>query len=164
MADLVDDLDSVVGRACHALANAAGRDWDVPAAGLAWSCRATVEHVADDLFAYAGQIATSTPEVDTYLPFDCYADREGEPLCTVHAKRDRGNAGVVQVLLHLYDVAGPLDLRWDPDPDVARRVLERLFPDAPTDGEPWPTLLRVTGRDPSSPLDSWRWDGRVREP
>lgn len=32
------------------------------------------------------------------MPFDFFADREGEPECAVHAKRDRGNAGLVQVL------------------------------------------------------------------
>ena len=50
--------------------------------------------------------------------------------------------GTVEMLLHLHDVAGPLGLAWDPDPDVVRRVLDRLFPDAPADGDPWPTLLR----------------------
>ncbi len=49
--------------------------------------------------------------------------------------------GTVETLLHLHDVAGPLGLTWDPDPDVVRRVLERLFPDAPSGGDPWPTLL-----------------------
>ena len=68
--------------------------------------------------------------------------------------------GSVETLLHLHDVAGPLGLARDPDPDVVRRVLERLFPDAPSDGDPWPTLLRLTGRDPEHPLESWRWDGR----
>jgi hypothetical protein len=70
--------------------------------------------------------------------------------------------GTVEVLLHVYDVAAPLGLRWDPDPAVVRRALERLFPQAPDGAEPWPTLLRLTGRDPSAPLDSWTWDGRVR--
>jgi hypothetical protein len=41
-------------------------------------------------------------------------------------------------------------------------VLDRLFPDAPSAEAPWPTLLRVTGRDPAAPLDGWRWDGTVR--
>ena len=43
---------------------AAGLDWDRPASGLTWTVRSTVEHVADDLFAYAGQIATATPELE----------------------------------------------------------------------------------------------------
>ena len=28
--------------------------------------------------------------------------------------------------------------------------------------DPWPTLLRVTGRDPAAPAGAWRWDGTVR--
>ena len=72
--------------------------------------------------------------------------------------------GTVETLLHLYDVAGPLGLTWDPDPDVVRRVLERLFPDEPADDEPWPTLLRRRpARDPAAPLDvRGSWDGTVR--
>jgi len=203
--DHVDDLDSSVSAATSALLEVVDRDWDVPASGLTWTCRGTIEHVADDLSAYAGQIATSTPEVDTYVAFDFFADREGEPPCAVHAKRDRGNTGLVQildacggmlsalartrsadvrgwhtygvsdphgfaamgtveVLLHLYDVAEPLGLEWDPPPDVVRRVLGRLFPQAPSDGDPWRILRQVTGRDPDRPVESWQWDGTVRGP
>ena len=203
MTELVDDLDATVAAAVRALGAVVQRDWEVPASGLTWTCRSTVEHVADDLFAYAGQIATTVPEVETYVPFGYFADREGEAEVSIHAIRDRGNAGLVQVLdacggmlsalvrtrsadtrgwhpygvsdpdgfaamgtvevlLHLYDVAEPLGLAWDPDPDVVRRVLARLFPDAPDDGEPWPTLLRLTGRDATAPVTSWQWDGRVR--
>lgn len=203
MPDLVDDLESSVSAATAALLEVVDRDWDVPAAGLTWTCRGTVEHVSDDLFAYAGQIATSAPEVTTYVSFDFFAARDGEPECAVHAKRDRGNAGVVQVLdacggilsalartrpahvrgwhpygvsdphgfaamgtvevlLHLYDVAEPLGFAWDPQPDVVRRALDRLFPQAPSDGDPWQVLLRETGRDPAHPVDDWQWDGTVR--
>jgi hypothetical protein len=205
MADLVDDLDTSVSAATAALLDVADRDWSVPASGLTWTCRGTVEHVADDLFAYAGQIAPSRPEVNTYVSFDFFADREGDPECAVHAKPDRGNAGLVQildacggmlsalartrpadvrgwhtsgvfdphgfaamgtveVLLHLYDVAEPLGFTWEPHPDVVRRVLGRLFPHSPSDGDPWQVLLQVTGRDPERPVDSWQWDGTVREP
>ncbi len=205
MADLVDDLDTTVAAATTALLGVVDSNWSIPAANLTWTCRGTIEHVADDLFAYAGQIAPSRPEVDTYVAFDFFADREGDPPCAVHAKSDRGNAGLVQivdacggmlsalartrpadvrgwhtygvsdphgfaamgtveVLLHLYDVAGPLGLTWDPHPDVVRRALERLFPDAPTDGDPWQVLLSTTGRDPERPLDDWTWDATVREP
>ena len=68
------------------------------------------------------------------------------------------------MLLHLYDVAEPLGVTWHPEPDVVRRALERLFPDAPSDGEPWPILLELTGRDPYTPGAQWQWDGTVRDP
>jgi hypothetical protein len=201
---LVDDLDAVVGIACHRLAAAAGRDWDVPASGMTWTCRATVEHVADDLFCYAGQVAVRRPMLDGLVPFLYWADRDDADRTAVHADPEAGNLGLVQVLdacrgmlsavarnappeargfhvfgvsdadgfaamgtvetlLHLHDVAGPLGFAWDPDPDVVRRVLDRLFPDAPAGGAPWPTLLRVTGRDPELPVPEWRWDGSLRE-
>jgi hypothetical protein len=203
--DLVDDLEATVAAACAALRTVAALDWDLPASGLTWTVRSTVEHVADDLFAYAGQVATATPELDEYVPFAYWADRPGEAQLTTHARREAGNEGVVRMLdacggmlvalartrpgdvrgyhpygvsdppgfaamgtvetlLHLHDVAAPLGLAWDPDPAVVRRVLERLFPEEPAAQEPWPTLLRVTGRDPAVPLDYWRWDGTVRGP
>ena len=202
MTDLVDDLETVVETACSALETVLERDWSVPADGLEWTCWGTIEHTADDLFAYAGQVSPRRPAHDTYVPFASHRTSPSEPVCTIHAEPERGNAGLVQVLdasggmlvavarwapsetrgghpyglsdphgfaamgtvetlLHLHDVAGPLGIAWDPDPDVVRRVLDRLFPDGGTDGDPWPTLLRLTGRDPSAPLESWRWDSRV---
>ncbi len=203
MSALVDGLDAVVAAAVAALREAVDRDWHVPATGLDWDCWETVEHTADDLFAYAGQVAVRTPETSTYVPFGFTADRPGAPHLAVRSMPDRGNAGLVQVLdacggflsgvardadpgrrgwhpwgvsdpdgfaamgtvevlLHVHDVAGPLALAWEPDPSVVRGVLDRLFPDAPPDGAPWPTLLRLTGRDPSAPVDGWRWDASVR--
>ncbi|WP_371500087.1 hypothetical protein OG871_26900 [Kitasatospora sp. NBC_00374] len=73
--------------------------------------------------------------------------------------------GVVEVLVHLDDLARGLGLRWRPPADLCGRVLTRLFPDAPTGTEPWPTLLWATGRGElpgRARLTSWRWDSRPR--
>ena len=94
----MDDLETTVAAACAELRTAAGLDWDRPASGLTWTVRSTVEHVADDLFAYAGQIATATPELEEYVPFSYSADRPGEAPVTTHARREAGNEGVVRVL------------------------------------------------------------------
>ena len=202
---LVDDLDAVLGAALTALDGVTDRDWQVPAQDLDWSVWETLEHLADDHFAYAAQIAPRRPETETYVPFDFHAVREGGPKSTVFAEPDAGNRGLVRVLdasggllvatamravpavrgwhpfglsdpagfaamgvvetlVHLYDVAGALGFTWDPDPDVVRRTLGRLFPMAPTDHEPWPTLLWATGRVdlPDRPrLSEWRWDASV---
>jgi hypothetical protein len=204
---LIDDLDRVVTEACDALSAAVDRDWRVRAPGLTWTCWGTLEHTADDLFAYAGQLAGRRTALDTYVPFTYHALAEGEPPCTIHAEVGRGNAGLVEVLdasggllvaaashadpakrgghpygtsdaggfaamgtvetlLHVHDVAEPLGLVWRPDPAVVRRTLDRLFPDAPRDAEPWPTLLWATGRGDLPGRDrlvEWRWDGTVRE-
>ncbi|MFK4543051.1 hypothetical protein RKD29_002647 [Streptomyces tendae] len=70
--------------------------------------------------------------------------------------------GVVEALVHTHDLARGLGLAWDPPADLCSRVLARLFPDAPSSTDPWPTLLWSTGRPelPGHPrLSSWRWDG-----
>ncbi|MFG3702705.1 hypothetical protein ACGF5C_33270 [Micromonospora sp. NPDC047620] len=73
--------------------------------------------------------------------------------------------GVVEVLVHMHDVAVGLDLTWSPPADLCTGALRRLFPSAPSDGEPWPTLLWATGRAnlPGLPAQSsWTWDGAPR--
>jgi hypothetical protein len=45
--------------------------------------------------------------------------------------------------------------------DLCAGALRRLFPDAPAGGDPWGTLLDVTGRGAVA-LDSWKWDGTPR--
>jgi hypothetical protein len=202
MTALADDLDRTLEAALASLGTVLDLDWQVPAAGLTWSCRGTLVHVADDLFSYAGQLATRTPQLDGLVPFRYSADRDDEDETAVHADPAAGNAGVLQVvdacggllsavvrtrgpeargfhvfgvsdpdgfaamgtvevLLHVYDVAGGLGFAWDPDADAVRRVLARLFPDAPAGGDPWATLLAATGRAGGVP-DGWRWDGSVR--
>ena len=68
--------------------------------------------------------------------------------------------GVAEVLLHTRDVTQGLGVAWTPPDQLCRRVLDRLFPDAPGDTEPWPTLLWATGRSdlPGYPaVTSWGW-------
>jgi hypothetical protein len=73
--------------------------------------------------------------------------------------------GVVEVLVHMFDVAGGLGLDWEPPADLCGRALARLFPAAPSGAEPLPTLLWATGRGalPDHPVQtSWRWDDTPR--
>jgi hypothetical protein len=70
--------------------------------------------------------------------------------------------GVVEVLVHMHDVAAGLKLTWAPPADLVAGALRRLFPSAPAGSEPWPTLLWATGRAtlPGRPMQtSWTWDG-----
>ncbi|SCK23528.1 maleylpyruvate isomerase N-terminal domain-containing protein [Streptomyces sp. WMMB 322] len=71
--------------------------------------------------------------------------------------------GVVETLVHGYDVAEGLGLAWSPPQDLCRRTLARLFPDVQgLDAQPWQALLWATGRTalPGRPRrTSWRWYG-----
>jgi uncharacterized protein (TIGR03083 family) len=65
-----------------------------------------------------------------------------------------------ELLVHTDDVAGGLELPFAPPPALARATLERLFPWAPTDADPWPALLWANGRidlpGHQRQVD-WRW-------
>jgi hypothetical protein len=65
-----------------------------------------------------------------------------------------------ETLVHMHDVAGGLGLPWTPEADLCRRLLDRFFPGAPTDTDPWPTLLWATGRGDlpgRRRQKDWRW-------
>jgi hypothetical protein len=201
-----DDVTRAVRLAMDALEPARERDWQVPAAGLTWSCAETVEHMSDDLFAYAAQISLARPSLTTYVPFGWQRRREGGPPLAVFADPSEGTAGmlqvlescgallaamvaaappdrmsahssgpsdpsgfaamgVVEVLVHMHDVAGGLKLDWQPPADLCAGALRRLFPHAPADAGPWAVLLWSTGRAdlPGRPAPTtWKWDGSPR--
>ncbi|WP_049567254.1 hypothetical protein [Streptomyces sp. SBT349] len=202
-----DDLDQAVWLAVDALGAAPGDRWDRRAGTLEWTCWETVEHLADDLFAYAVQLGPRTPPLDHEVPFVWESRRPGGPANAVHADRTAGPAGllevlevcgallgamvrtarpgvlahhgfgaadgegfaamgVVETLVHTHDLAEGLGLAaWAPPAGLCARVLARLFPEAPADGDPWRTLLWATGRAdlPGRPrLTTWRWYGAPR--
>ncbi|MQS18107.1 DinB family protein [Streptomyces kaniharaensis] len=70
--------------------------------------------------------------------------------------------GIVETLVHTYDVVQGLNRAWEPPQDLCERVLTRLFPDVPVTGTAWSTLLWATGRieTPDRPRrKDWRWHG-----
>lgn len=189
-----------------AFADVADDAWDVAAGTLTWTCWETVEHVADDLFAYAAQIAPARPPHDSHVPISWRALRTDGPTSVIFVDRGAGTAGLLQVLevcgvflaatvqgapadrrahhifgrsdpegfaamgvvellAHGHDVARGLDRDWRPPADLCARALYRLFPDAPADLPPWPTLRWATGRGdlPGHPArQPWRWNGTPR--
>ncbi|MET9021579.1 hypothetical protein ABZV93_16470 [Actinopolymorpha sp. NPDC004070] len=195
------DVETVVADAADTLAQAEGQDWHVPAGDLEWTCWETIEHTADDLFAYAAQLGPRRPPRDTHVPFGCERRRPGGPANTIFADPEAGNAGLVQVLeasgaflsamvktvpstvrahhvfgladpegfaamgilevlVHMYDVTAGLGLGWQPDPDLCARILTRLFPDVDQGADPWAATLWATGRislPDKAKLDRWRW-------
>jgi hypothetical protein len=187
------------------LAGVPDRAWESRAGTLSWTCWETVEHLADDLFAYAIQVAATDPPRDHTVPVSWRENRPGGPGNSIFADRSGGTAGLLQVLevcgvflassvrdapagrrayhvfgvsdpagfaamgvvetlVHGHDLALGLRLRWEPPAELCARALTRLFPNAPTDGDPWPTLLWATGRGPLAGRQhrggGWRWDGR----
>jgi hypothetical protein len=200
------DVRAAVHLAADTLATAVERDWRVPAGGLDWDCWETVEHIADDLFAYAVQLGPRHPSVEGPVPFGWDYRRTGGPALTIWAVPADGPAGLVQVLeaagallaamvqvtpptvrahhvygaadpegfaamgvvevlVHMRDVALGLDVAWEPPQELCGRVLRRLFPDAPAGADHWRTLLWATGRialPGHDRLSSWRWQGAPR--
>ncbi|MFG2945615.1 maleylpyruvate isomerase N-terminal domain-containing protein [Streptomyces adustus] len=203
-----DDVTAAVRLAADVLRAAEAADWDAKAGSLEWSCWETVEHLADDLFAYAAQLGPERPPSDREVPFVWGPRRPGGPANVVFADRTAGPAGLVQVLeasgallaamvrttaptvrahhvfgasdpegfaamgvvetlVHLYDVAAGLGVAWTPDVDLCDRVLARLFPHAPTGTDGWATLLWATGRgeiEGHERLTQWRWYGAPAAP
>jgi len=93
-----DDLDHAVQLAVAALRAAPSGAWDGKAGPLEWDCWETVEHLSDDLFAYAVQLGPRTPPLDGNVPFVWESRRPGGPANAVHADRAAGPAGLLQVL------------------------------------------------------------------
>jgi hypothetical protein len=72
--------------------------WDAKAGSLEWTCWETVEHLADDLFAYAAQLGPRNPPSDTEVPFVWSRSTPGGPANVIFADRAAGPAGLLQVL------------------------------------------------------------------
>jgi hypothetical protein len=170
------------------LPDAAIHEWDAPAAGLQWDCRTTVDHVASCLIGYSAVLASGATtrwrhrvrnEDRTANPDDLVeivaaggqvlaAVAEAMPLDrrAFHAAGMADVDGFVamgcdEVLVHGQDVARAFDIDFDPPSDLADRVVRRLFPWAPSDRDPWATLLWANGRNALPDLppigSDWRW-------
>lgn len=69
--------------------------------------------------------------------------------------------GVVETLAHAFDLTQGLGVEFAAPADLVAPALARLFPEAPEDTDPWPTLLWATGRgelDGRAKRDpDWTW-------
>jgi hypothetical protein len=184
-----DDLDSVIACVVSGLLPITDRDWSVRAGTLEWNCWHTAEHIGDCLLSYAWQLAAhptgryvravATAEKDA-SPAEVleFAVTGGRVLASmvrtsrphVRAYHPAGMAdpegfaglGCYEALLHGNDIAQGFGRSLEPPRDVCRRVLARIFPQAPADlarSDPWAALLRAGGRtdipgDAEQP--SWR--------
>ena len=186
---------------CRAtLVSATDADWGAPASELDTTCRDTLDHIVSAQTFYATQLANAAP---THLP-RLRRHNPGAPLADmlelvpaaaavlaaaaraggpeVRAFHPAGMAdaegflamGCDEILVHTGDVAGGLGVTFAPPADLCARVVARLFPWAPSDTDPWPTLLWANGRAPLGDRErldpdwSWQcaplaeWDGEVK--
>ncbi|WP_203884541.1 DinB family protein [Planotetraspora kaengkrachanensis] len=93
-----DDLERAVRLAVDVLKDVPDDSWDRRAGSLEWTCWETVEHLADDLFAYAAQLGPRRPPQDTHVPFTWERRRPEGPVNTIFAEREAGRDGLLQVL------------------------------------------------------------------
>ncbi|MFJ4121033.1 VOC family protein [[Kitasatospora] papulosa] len=93
-----DDVTLAVRLAVDTLAKSPAEDWRVPAGELTWDCWETVEHLSDDLFAYAVQLGPRRPPQDREVPYRYGSEREGGPGNSIFANPEAGVPGLLQTL------------------------------------------------------------------
>jgi len=147
--------------------------WALTADTVEWTCRDTLDHVANALCGYTTSLANGLSERRRHHP------RNGDPSASpgdllevvaafagvlaavaeaaptsrraYHpagmADRDGFVAmGCDEILLHGHDIAARIGIDFRPPAEVAGRVLARLFPWAPADVDSWTALLWSNGR------------------
>lgn len=70
--------------------------------------------------------------------------------------------GIVELILHAFDILSAHDVQFRADDSITRAVLERIFPQADLMADPWDELLSLSGRTPSTRGTRWRWHSEVR--
>ncbi|MEU2562472.1 GNAT family N-acetyltransferase [Streptomyces longispororuber] len=193
--DEIDEAVAHAGRALRAVATEE-YDWTVPAGGLEWSCLTTAEHVVSDFTAYAAQLTGRAKDTYVPIDVRLEAgtgplaavhavEASGGLLAAVvrtvprgargyhpfpHGSADaRGFAamGIVELLLHTYDVLRAFDVAYEPPRHLCEALLAWQFPHVPParDGAShWETLLWATGRGTlpgRARLERWRWHNQV---
>jgi uncharacterized protein (TIGR03083 family) len=70
--------------------------------------------------------------------------------------------GIVECVLHAFDVLTAQDQPYAADAASCAAVLDRLFPQVERTSDPWQDLLAASGRTPETRGRPWRWDSSVR--
>jgi uncharacterized protein (TIGR03083 family) len=181
-----DDLTSAVAECAVFLEGRVDADWQAPVPDMDWTVAQVVAHVSDCLMWYANDFAAGPRQLST---MDLRVRPESPPVDLVATLRTsawvlarvvdgappeaRGwhpwgmpdasgfaAMGCDELLVHTHDAARGLGAEFVPDAGLAERVVRRLFPDAPTDQDPWRTLLWANGRAPLGELArraEWKW-------
>lgn len=187
---------------CHEFLEAsAGADWSAPVPGLDFTVTSVVAHAANgplwyalDLWGGPGDDAAFELNVrpDAPAPSLLVSLRSAARVCAASvdaaspgtrgfhpagAADPSGFAAMAcdELLVHTDDAARGLGSPFTVDPDLARRLVARLFPWHEPGDDPWRTLLWANGRidlPGRRNQTGWRWhcapladwDGRSPEP
>jgi hypothetical protein len=182
-----DDLIAAADLCRETFVPAVDMDWSVPAADIDQTCRETIDHVVSTQVFYASHLAgratARLPRLRKHDPDAPVADvldlvpRAAAVLAMVvrgsapdvRAFHPAGMAdpegflamGCDEIIVHTRDITAGLDLAFAPPDDLCARLVARLFPWAPADTDPWPTLLWANGRAPLGDLErlepDWNW-------
>lgn len=172
-----EHVQAAVASCVALLRTAADRDWTAQRAGrLEWDCHATAFHIAEDLIAYAANLAGRAQ--NDYVPFDITLDEGTDNEGLLHVIETTGALltatvrttprevrafhpypfrsanregfaamGVAEVLLHTHDIAEGLGLVYEPPAELPKFVLTTIFPHVQRESDDhWGTLLWATGR------------------
>jgi hypothetical protein len=138
---------------CHGfLGPAAGADWTATVPGLDFTVASVVAHAANGLLWYTVDL-WGGPEDSAAFDLNVRPDAAGAVL--IVSLRSAAHSCAASV-----DAARGLGLPFAPDPELARRVLARLFPWHDPGDDPWQTLLWANGRIdlPGRPGQTgWTW-------
>jgi hypothetical protein len=172
------DVTVAARLAAAAFAGAPAEAWSHQAGPLDWDCWETVEHIADDLLAYATQLTPATPE-GGYVPIAMTSTRPGGAESAIHVDREDGPAGLLQMmeacgalLVAMITTVSPATRAWHPqgtsDPEgfAAMGVTEILLHGhdvAQGLGVPWQPPADLCARVldrlfPEAPADVPRWE------
>ncbi len=182
-ADVVD----AAAWARDTLAPAEASDWEARAGEPEWTCRRTLDHMANTSIFYATALANRAtgpmPKVrngDAGAPVRILleivpaaagilaevaraapADARGWHPAGIADAEGFCAMGADEILVHTADIASGLGVDFDPPVELCARVGARLFPWAPVGADPWASLWWANGR---APLDErprldpdWYW-------
>ncbi|MFE9745627.1 maleylpyruvate isomerase N-terminal domain-containing protein [Saccharothrix saharensis] len=180
------DVTEVAERCAAFLDGLVERDWTVAVPGMEWTVAQTVAHAADCLLWYATELSSGPVELGTVVldvqPASSPADLArtlrsfGKLLAAVVDATPAGalgwhpwgladaagfaGMGCDEMLVHTHDAGRGLGAGFEIPPHLARKVLARMFPEAPTDRDAARTLLWANGRvalDDLPKRTGWRW-------
>lgn len=90
------DVTLAADLAIATLGRAPDADWSAKAGPLDWDCWETAEHLIDDLFSYAVQLASERTDID--VPFRYTRETPNSPYNAVRVERAEGVPGLLTAL------------------------------------------------------------------